>query len=44
MSDAEILQKLREMAKHYDSDWTLEDLRNDLEEIFMALDARDSRV
>lgn len=47
MTDAEIIHKLRRMAKLYDGTgdvepWTLEDLRNDLEEIFRALEARDN--
>jgi hypothetical protein len=45
MSDAEIITKLREMAKLYngtgdEKPWTLYDLQNDIEDIFTALEER----
>ena len=40
MSDQDIIAKLNEMREHYDEGWTLYDLQNDLEDIFMALAGR----
>jgi len=41
LSDEEIFSKLKEIAEHYEDDeWTLDDLRCDLEEVFRAVKER----
>lgn len=40
MSDKEIIALLEKMRNAYNGGWTLYDLQNDLEEIFMALENR----
>ena len=45
MTNEEIIDKLEEMRIHYDEEnWTMYDLQNDLEEIFMELEKRNDQL